>query len=299
MTLRRLHLAILPQQVVILLEGQPERLDDFHMVDLDGAVLAVFLDARGEAHAGAQVGKLAAHLRIHARRLVEHLQQPRDGFHLLVVLPLTQLVGQSVALANCGGRRGHTGSFASAADFGLGSLVVVPLLKGELLFLFDVGDHAQGVGEGLRSARQAEEMPLQKVIPVDSPVEKTHNLPVEPETGKDGIVTHNTEVWALVAIRTLLRDVVSPSRIVMRDQKSYCSILLDDNNRKPICRLFNFDHFDWGMDNIGKNAYILILTESNEKGERHNLQYVDDIYPLTEPLVKAVMRHEKGKESTE
>ena len=53
------------------------------------------------------------------------------------------------------------------------------------------------------------------------------------------------------------------------------------------------------MDNIGKNAYILILTESNEKGERHNLQYVDDIYPLTEPLVKAVMRHEKGKESTE
>ena len=85
----------------------------------------------------------------------------------------------------------------------------------------------------------------------------------------------------------------------MRDQKSYCSILLDDNNRKPICRLFNFDHFDWGMDNIGKNAYILILTESNEKGERHNLQYVDDIYPLTEPLVKAVMRHEKGRESTE
>lgn len=155
------------------------------------------------------------------------------------------------------------------------------------------------IAKRLDNARQAEEMPLQKVIPVDSPVEKTHNLPVEPETGKDGIVTHNTEVWALVAIRTLLRDVVSPSRIVMRDQKSYCSILLDDNNRKPICRLFNFDHFDWGMDNIGENAYILILTESNEKGERHNLQYVDDIYPLTEPLVKAVMRHEKGRESTE
>lgn len=44
-----LLLTIFPQQVVVLLEGQPESLDDFHMVDFDGAVLAVFLDARGEA----------------------------------------------------------------------------------------------------------------------------------------------------------------------------------------------------------------------------------------------------------
>lgn len=96
-----------------------------------GAVLAVFLDARREAHPFPKLRELAAHLRVHARGLVEHLQQPRGGFHLLVVLPLTQLVGQSVALANGCGRRGHAGSFASAAYLGLGSLVVVPLLKGE------------------------------------------------------------------------------------------------------------------------------------------------------------------------
>ncbi len=144
------------------------------------------------------------------------------------------------------------------------------------------------IAKRLDTAKQAEE--AQKLE--DTIVGTAHNLPVEPDTGKDGIITYNTEVWALVAIRTLLKDIVAPGRIMMRDQKSYCSILLDNNNRKPICRLYNFQHFDWGMDNIGPNAYILILTESNDRGERYNLQYVDDIYPLTKHLVKAVKRHE-------
>lgn len=119
-----------------------------------------------------------------------------------------------------------------------------------------------------------------------------HHLPVETQDYGNGIVTYNTEVWAYVIVRTLLRNIIEPSRITMRDQKSYCSILLDNNNRKPICRLFNFQHFDWGMENIGKNAYILILTESNDKGEKHYLQYVDDIYPLADLLEKAVKRFE-------
>lgn len=127
-----------------------------------------------------------------------------------------------------------------------------------------------------------------------------HNLPVEPCTGKDGIVTHNTEVWAYVIIRTLLRDDVAPSRITMRDQKSYCGILLDNNNRKPICRLYNFEHFDWGMENIGDHAHIVILTEGNERGERYNLRYVDDIYPLADRLKAALRRHEpEGNENFE
>lgn len=140
----------------------------------------------------------------------------------------------------------------------------------------------------LESVRKVEEQ-IQNVQE-EQYQQQEHNLPVEPCTGKQGVVTHNTEVWALVAIRTLLKDVVHPSRIVMRDQKTYCSILLDDNNRKPICRLFNFQHFDWGMDNIGKNASIFIF--SGEDEEKFPLQYVDDIYPLADKLIKAVVSYE-------
>ena len=80
----------------------------------------------------------------------------------------------------------------------------------------------------------------------------------------------------------------------MRDQRSYCGILLDNNNRKPICRLFNFDHYEPGMENIGRNAHIVIMTKSNNDGERFDLQFVDDIHPLGEKLVEAVKRHEGG-----
>lgn len=61
-------------------------------------------------------------------------------------------------------------------------------------------------------------------------------------------------------------------------------------NRKPICRLFNFQHFDWGMDNIGKNASILIFTDPKPK--KFPLQFVDDIYPLADKLIQAVKFYE-------
>ena len=31
---------------------------------------------------------------------------------------------------------------------------------------------------------------------------------------------------------------MAPSRIFMRAAKSYCAILVDDNNRKTLCRLY-------------------------------------------------------------
>lgn len=141
----------------------------------------------------------------------------------------------------------------------------------------------------LESVRIAAETPAQPAQRDGQP--ESHDCDSEDE---NGIVTHNTEEWALIIVRTLLRGVVDPARVVMRDQKSYCGILLDDNNRKPICRLFNFDHFEPGMENIGRNAHIVIMTKSNSEGERFDLQFVDDIHPLGEKLVEAVRRHERG-----
>ena len=59
---------------------------------------------------------------------------------------------------------------------------------------------------------------------------------VEPATAP--IVTTTEELEGFYTIRALLYSTVNPRRIVMRDVQSYCGILLDDNNRKPICRLY-------------------------------------------------------------
>ena len=59
-----------------------------------------------------------------------------------------------------------------------------------------------------------------------------------PSSGNtDGVVTTQDELDGFNIVRAIGSRNVEPSRIVMRDAKSYCAILLDDNNRKTIARL--------------------------------------------------------------
>ncbi|TAL18436.1 restriction endonuclease [bacterium] len=62
-------------------------------------------------------------------------------------------------------------------------------------------------------------------------------IPAATET-ESAIITTEEEIEAYNIIRAILREHISPKRVAMRDVQSYCGILLDDNNRKPICRLY-------------------------------------------------------------
>ncbi len=90
---------------------------------------------------------------------------------------------------------------------------------------------------------------------------------------KSEIVTTNQEWEGFFTIRSILRDFVNPKRVCIRDALSYCAILLDDNNRKPICRLrFN-------------NPERLAVGFFNGKDEEKiNINDVDDIYQYADKL---------------
>lgn len=75
------------------------------------------------------------------------------------------------------------------------------------------------------------------------------------------------ETEAYMIIKALLRDSTDISRVAMRDAKSYCSVLLDDNNRKPLCRL----HFNRSQKYIG-------LFDKEKHEERYAIESLDDIY---------------------
>ena len=53
----------------------------------------------------------------------------------------------------------------------------------------------------------------------------------------DGIVTTEEELEGYQIVRAIVCQKISPHRVAQRDTKSYFGILIDDNNRKPICRL--------------------------------------------------------------
>lgn len=68
----------------------------------------------------------------------------------------------------------------------------------------------------------------------------------------------------------------------MRDAKQYCAILLDDNNRKPICRLW----FNRTQKYIG-------FLDAQKQEERIPIEGLDDIYKLADRLRGAVELYDK------
>jgi hypothetical protein len=67
----------------------------------------------------------------------------------------------------------------------------------------------------------------------------------------------------------------------MRDTKSYCGILLDDNNRKPICRL-----------RFNRSQKYLGLILSNKEEEKIPINQVDEIYSYADRLLEILNTYE-------
>lgn len=101
----------------------------------------------------------------------------------------------------------------------------------------------------------------------------------EADDAADGIETTQDELDGYYAVKSVVREVVDVSRINIRDVRSYCSVLLDDNNRQPICRL----HFNRSV------KYVSLFHE--EKEERVRIESVDDLYGYADELRAAVIKY--------
>ncbi len=111
-----------------------------------------------------------------------------------------------------------------------------------------------------------------KVEPDDEPLATSE---------KPKIHTTDEEIEGFNIVKAILRQKVGVTRICARDTQSYFGILLDDNNRKPLCRLwFNT-----------KQKYIGLFDE--EKNEtRHPIETVDDIFNFSEHLQNTLSLYE-------
>jgi hypothetical protein len=67
---------------------------------------------------------------------------------------------------------------------------------------------------------------------------KPQPSPRERHDDGDGVETTQEEIEGFMIIRAIAAKHVPIDRITMRDAKSYCAVLMDDNNRRPICRLY-------------------------------------------------------------
>ncbi len=73
------------------------------------------------------------------------------------------------------------------------------------------------------------------------------------------IVTTEEELEGFQIVKAIMREKIPSTRIAYRDTLSYFGILLDDNNRKPLCRL----HFNTA------NKYIETFHNGKDSGEKY------------------------------
>lgn len=97
------------------------------------------------------------------------------------------------------------------------------------------------------------------------------------DESEDKILTTLEELEGYHIVRAVVRSVVDAKRIVQRDTQSYFGILLDDNNRKPICRL----HFNRSQKYLG-------IFDEDKNETRHAISTIDEIYEYADQLKKTV-----------
>lgn len=92
------------------------------------------------------------------------------------------------------------------------------------------------------------------------------------------VVTTDEESQAFMIVRAIAAKTIDVERVTMRDAKSYCSVFVDDNNRKPVCRLY----FN------GKSTKFLGLFDENKAEIREPIERLSDIYKFSAIIERAV-----------
>jgi predicted type IV restriction endonuclease len=114
---------------------------------------------------------------------------------------------------------------------------------------------------------------LTSALTATNPIDEDDEVSPAPEE----IVTTEDEIAGFNIVRAIAAKAVDPKRIIMRDAKSYCAILLDDNNRKTIARL----HF-----NSPTARYFGTFVGKDET--RHAVSEAVQIYQHNEAILKRV-----------
>lgn len=106
--------------------------------------------------------------------------------------------------------------------------------------------------------------------------------PVAEEPASDSkIVTTEEEMDAYRIVKAICRKKVDISRIAYRDAQTYFSVLLDDNNRKPICRMY-----------FNTATKYMATIDENKKDVKHVIETLDDIYNYEDDLFKTIDMYE-------
>lgn len=104
--------------------------------------------------------------------------------------------------------------------------------------------------------------------------ETKQDLPTETKENK--ITTTEEELNGFYIVKSILRTKIPSSRLSYRDSVNYLSIILDDNIRKPICRLWL----------NGQSKKYIGLFDKDKKETKNEISSLDDIFNFASQLLE-------------
>ncbi|WP_421945499.1 type I restriction endonuclease [Pedobacter sp.] len=104
--------------------------------------------------------------------------------------------------------------------------------------------------------------------------EETKINPIDDNIDANKVITTEEELDAFHIVKAILREKITADRIAPRDTQSYFGVLLDNNNRKPICR-FHFNTV---------NKYVELFHNGKDAGEKTQISNLDEIYGFRNQL---------------
>lgn len=133
------------------------------------------------------------------------------------------------------------------------------------------------INDRLRSA--IAQSPSNAIAAPDVPIEQAPESPTPPSRSPERRLE---ELEGFYIVKAILSQAVDPKRIVYRDSQNHLNILLDNSNRKPICRL--------GLEKVPK--YVGFMDEQKNE-ERVQIESVNDLFKYIDRLKATLAIYEK------
>jgi hypothetical protein len=120
---------------------------------------------------------------------------------------------------------------------------------------------------------------------VVAPEDTAQPVALEP----DPVVTTEEEVQGYELVKAIVSDVVDLDRVFFRDTKSYSMVLLDNNNRKPILRLYfnSLSNKQIGLPGEGRDSY------GRREVPAYSIESVEEITGYADQIRDVVRRYLK------
>jgi len=118
----------------------------------------------------------------------------------------------------------------------------------------------------------------------DEAAKEQEAIPTTAQKEPDKIETTVEELEGFMIVKSILRQTVDIKRISYKDAQNYFSIVLDENSRKTVCRLY-----------FNANKKYLVFLNEDKKEVKNEIKSLDDIFNHSETLINVVQNHENSK----